>query len=60
MNQQNRDPFSSFLRMVANMFQNLIVGVWSIILAAGAVLVAPLLLLEDMPALRRYVRMSRM
>ncbi len=53
-------PFSSFLRMVASMFQNVIVGVWSIIVAAGAVLVAPLLLLEDMPALRRYVRMSRM
>ncbi len=51
---------NKFLRMVASMFENVILGVWTLLAAAGAVLVAPLLLLEDMPALRRYVRMSRM
>jgi len=49
-----------FLRMVSKMFESVIVGVWTIIMAAGAAAIAPLVLLEDMPAMRRYVRMSRM
>ena len=57
---EKRNPFSFFLRTVAKMFENVIVGVWTIFLAVGAAVVAPLMLLEDMPAIRRYVRMSRM
>jgi hypothetical protein len=57
---EKHNPFSFFLRTVAKMFENVIVGVWTLVMAAGAVVVGPLMVLEDMPALRRYVRMSRM
>jgi hypothetical protein len=57
---EKHNPLSFFLRTVAKMFENVIVGVWTLIVAAGAVVVGPLMVLEDMPALRRYVRMSRM
>ena len=57
---EKHNPFGFFLRMVSKMFENVILGVWTLFLAAGAVVVGPLMVLEDMPAIRRYVRMSRM
>ncbi len=57
---EKRNPFSFFLRTVARMFENVIIGVWTLFMAVGAAVVGPLMVLEEMPALRRYVRMSRM
>ena len=51
---------NEFLRIVAKVFGNVIVGVWTLLLAAGAAVVVPLMLIEDMPAIRRYIRMARM
>lgn len=36
------------------------IGVWSILAALGAILVAPLLAAFEVPAIRRYARMRSM
>jgi len=46
--------------VVLRLAHSFVIGVWSVMAAIGALLLAPLLIVFEVPAMRRYFRMETM